>query len=492
MKFDQKSFSEAMDSVCKTWDISGSFVVLKDGECLHQNIYGYADRENGVMTQKSSQYLLHAESDFILGLSVCLLIDQGKIKLKDTLDRFIPEYKQAHQITIEHLLRHNSGIPDFYYGGVMVELNQDETHQQLSEIERLRVEKQRHYEAARFETVMKLIGEKALDYVPGTAGLNGSESNGIFLTEIVRRVTGMSVFEFQKQFIYEPLGMDKVALTTAVDTVSYGVQKETQLVRIPLNFATTSVFAVTAEDMTKFLMAISNGELLSKRMWQTMMKYDEERTGLALENANGFDCGRIQFLGYGFYFYFSHKTGIAFASLVNEEQTFKWVDNQWHYFRRASREVVEAAFTYPVAPKMVNLTQENLWAALNIKVLDDQLGYVLEAKASIAMGLVYKTKKPFVLTEGTRVIGLLVLDIDKKKNHYNIDIIQIDHRYQNRGYGKIMLNWAIDYLKAAGAKKLEIGVNRFNKAAQKIYFSAGFVEKSVYEEGMQLQMQIES
>jgi RimJ/RimL family protein N-acetyltransferase len=53
-----------------------------------------------------------------------------------------------------------------------------------------------------------------------------------------------------------------------------------------------------------------------------------------------------------------------------------------------------------------------------------------------------------------------------------------------------MLKWAVDYLKNEGAKELEIGVNRFNIAAQKLYLSVGFSVKAVYEEGMTLHMEL--
>ena len=42
----------------------------------------------------------------------------------------------------------------------------------------------------------------------------------------------------------------------------------------------------------------------------------------------------------------------------------------------------------------------------------------------------------------------------------------------------------VDYLKKAGAKKLSIGVNRFNIPAQKLYKSVGFTEDCVYDEGI--------
>ena len=67
---------------------------------------------------------------------------------------------------------------------------------------------------------------------------------------------------------------------------------------------------------------------------------------------------------------------------------------------------------------------------------------------------------------------------------FSIEIVLIDRRYQGKGFGKFMLRFAVDYLKKAGAKKLSIGVNRFNIPAQKLYKSVGFNEDCVYEEGI--------
>lgn len=490
MNINKEKLAQDIDEVCREWDISGCFMAVKDGELLYENYYGFADRENALPTKEDSRYLLHSESGFLVSLCVFMLINQGKVNLHDRLSAFIPEYKHADSMTIENLLRSNSGIPDFFYSRLMVDLNNTESHKALSDFERMRAEQKSFNTNRSFEAVMLLIGDSELEYLPGTTGLNDSESNWAFLAEVVRRASNKSVIEFEKEFVFDPLQMKHVKASSEADTVSYMVYKEEELVRVPLDYSVTGLISVTAKDMEKLLIALGSGKLLSKKLWKEALKYDEEGQGLAFENANGYDCGRIEFIGNGFYFYFNHKTGIAFASLLNENQTFKCIDNEWHYFRRASREVIESTFTYPEAPRMVKLGTDNLWAALSIQVEEEQRGYVLEAKSSIAMGLLYKSKKPFALMEGNRVVGLLVLDIDKKKDHYNIDIIQIDKRFQNRGYGKIMLNWAIDYLKKSGAVELEIGVNRHNFAAQKIYMAAGFKPKSVYENGMSLHMRI--
>ena len=53
-----------------------------------------------------------------------------------------------------------------------------------------------------------------------------------------------------------------------------------------------------------------------------------------------------------------------------------------------------------------------------------------------------------------------------------------------------MVKWAVDYLKNEGAKKLSIGVSRQNIGAKKIYLNAGFEPKSIYDGGMELEMEL--
>ena len=490
MKVDKQKLNNAIDLVSKEWDASGGFIVIKEGEVLHDQVYGFADREKGIVTTRESNYIVNTESSFLLGMCTFLLIDQGKIKLEDKLSTFIPEYQFADKISIRHLLKNATGIPDYFYTQLMIKLNDDQEHQALSDYDKVRAENKISNQNRNFKSVLALIGEMPLEFEPGRINQGGSESNWVFLAEVVRRVSQMSVFDFLTKCVFLPLEMNGVKNGQDTNTTSYAVFRHANLVRLPLDYKVEGLFTLTLEDVKKLLMAISQSKLISKKMWKQALKLDSEGNGLVFENANGFDCANMMFDGYGCYIYFNHKAGISFASLVNEEQKFKNVDGVWYYYRKCVREVVEAAFTYPLHTKLVKLSTDNLWDALNIKVESEQLDFVLEAKSSIAMGLIYKTKKAFVEMEGNRAIGLLVLDIDKKNNHYNIDIIQIDKRFQGRGYGKIMLKWAIEYLAKEGAKELEIGVSRFNHAAQKIYMDAGFSAKSIYEESMTLHMSL--
>ena len=486
--FNNATLNKALDDVCLEWDISGNFIVIQNDEVLHDQVYGFADREKGIPTSRDSRYALSLQSTFLIGFSTLILIDLGLISFETKLSEYIPEYEHGSSITVKHLLKSQTGIPDFFYSHLMLELDADEKHNALDYREKVRVENRVFNENRTFEKVMKIITGKPLTYEPGTSGRMNSQSDWVILGELIRRVTKMSLYDFMSANIFKPLKMTDVQEGNQANTISSVIFRETELISVPVDFEVADIFTASLEDMKKLLFAVAKRGLVSKKMWKRITKLDEEGNGIIVENANGYDCFNIEFLGNGFYFYVNQKTGLGFASLVNEEQKFRQEHGTWYYFRKCSREVLEAVFTYPVNTKMVPLNKENMWDAMNIKVADDQHAYVLEVKASMIMALLNTSKKAYVQMEGNRAVGLLVLDMDKKKNYYNIDIIQIDKRYQGRGYGKLMLKYAIDTLIKSGAKELEIGVNRFNYAAQKIYMDAGFTAKSVFDEGMTLHM----
>jgi diamine N-acetyltransferase len=189
--------------------------------------------------------------------------------------------------------------------------------------------------------------------------------------------------------------------------------------------------------------------------------------------------------------YFDQDKQLSFASMANEDQRIEFDGNGWKHYRKDFRETVSSLTTYPEHTKMVRLSKSNFWNVRDLSISKEQNAFVLDAKSSIGMALLYKTKKAYVQMEGQTIIGLLVLDIDKKKDNYSVDIIIIDKKFQGRGYGKKIVKYAVDELTKAGAKKLSIGVSRANPAAKQIYLNAGFKPHSIYEDGMELQLIIE-
>src|SRR5205085_4610680 len=113
--------------------------------------------------------------------SIMMLVERGKIRLSDPVSVYLPELKgeSRDKITIEQLLLHRSGYaPDF----------------DLSE------------KWSGYDEAMKRLASESLRNPPDTRFVY-SDINYIALGEVIHRVSGMTLDEFARKNIYEPLGM---------------------------------------------------------------------------------------------------------------------------------------------------------------------------------------------------------------------------------------------------------------------------------------------
>jgi uncharacterized protein YbbC (DUF1343 family)/CubicO group peptidase (beta-lactamase class C family) len=113
--------------------------------------------------------------------SIMILIERGKLRLTDSLSKYIPELKGEgrEQITIEHLLTHRSGYaPDF-------DLKERWTG---------------------YDEAIKRLIKQPLQNPPGLRFVY-SDIGYIALGEVVRRISGTTLDNFALQNIFRPLGM---------------------------------------------------------------------------------------------------------------------------------------------------------------------------------------------------------------------------------------------------------------------------------------------
>ena len=489
---DFERLSQRIDEVAERWDTSGTVVVMADDKVVHRRMYGYADRDNGIPTSPESTYLISSKSPLLLGLCMMQLVDRRKISLRDTLDRYTPEYRHASKISIKHLLYRTSGIRDYFYGAKMLELSGSEQHQALSDEDRFRSESHAYESPITFDDVLAIIGDAPLEFEPGSRNNDWSASNVVFLQEIIERASGTSLIDYQRRHIFEPLGMTATVPGCNATTVSYGCMKETVLVRLDVAEEMDHALRTTVDDLVILMKGIVNRGLLSGRAWKAALAYDREGLGIVAENANGIACAQGGILGYEFNLYFDQDTKLAYIHMSNETQTQRRINDEWGWFRKDMRRAIEEETTYPRFTSLRPYSEQNSWDAMSLAVDGTQQSFVLDAKTSLCYALANRrVRRPYVLLEGKRVVGLLVLAIDEKRAYYSVDILLVDKRYQNRGFGKIMLGKGLEILMENGARRVEIGVSRYNVAAQELYFSMGFQRAAVYRQGMWLRIDLD-
>jgi ribosomal protein S18 acetylase RimI-like enzyme len=485
-------------NIAEKWDISGAVSVYHKGEQIFKDFFGLANHETGEKINEESTYLLSGSARFLLSLSILMLSDMKKLNLNDTVDKYIPEYTNGHKIKIKHLLLGESGIRDYFFGKIMLELKNDEKHNSLEERERYVEEKRMYTKNYSFEEVLKLIGNDELEFEPGEDLENDSTTENVFCKEIIERVSGMKLLDFEFKYIFEVLNMSQTRKGRAVNTNTYSCFRDKEMLLVNIDETAEDLFVTTSTDIEKLMLALYEGivlsskNLLSKKSWKEATKFNDESVSLIFSTVNGtISVDKFTLLGNEVSLYINKEFELCYMQLSNANLKIENIGGTWMYFRKDLRNEIDEIYTYPKNTRIVPYNKKNWYDIMNLEISKDQYEFVCDAKQSIAYTFANQTEcKLFAAMEGDKPVGLMVLKVNKKKNEYHFDILLVDKRYQGKGYGKIMIQYALEYFKKQGAKELTIGVNRFNISAQRLYKSVGFKEDLVYEEGMLLKMSL--
>ena len=477
-----EKINEVIDKNAARLDESGAVSVFLEGKPALRKFFGKADRESGEAVTENTRYLLSLDSWFFAGLCVLVLADMKKLSFSDKLSRFIPEYKYADEIAVSLLLTEKSGVRDFLYGELQPKIAADPEYGALSDEGRRARDSEILLRRHSFDEVMELIGEKELEFKPNLRR-DYSETNRIFLREIVERASVMSINEFAEEHIFKKLGMNETRFGAEGAAPLYALFRNKTYLRLDADSQNPCLFTSTVSDLEKLMLGIFEHRLFSKKIWKAATKFDHEGEGLIFVDRNGTTLADAEAGIQSLSFSFDEGARLCYLTVTNADSKYDMEGEEYIYFRRELRYAMEGEFTYPKNTRMVPYGPKNWRGASDLKVRPDQLEFVCSAKDTIVVYAALKKEEHlFVEMEGNRAVGLLDLRVNKKEDVYHIAIVLIDQRYQHRGFGKVMLRFAVDYLKKAGAKKLSIGVNRYNIPAQKLYKSVGFHEDSIYDE----------
>jgi D-alanyl-D-alanine carboxypeptidase len=92
----------------------GSLAVLENGKVIYARAIGFIDiSPEKIASTERTKYRIGSISKMFTATLVFQLIEEGKLGLSTTLDKFYPEVPNAGKITIGNLLSHRSGIHSF-------------------------------------------------------------------------------------------------------------------------------------------------------------------------------------------------------------------------------------------------------------------------------------------------------------------------------------------------------------------------------------------
>lgn len=168
-----------------------SVAVYERGRVLYAKGYGLASIEHDVAIDPlKTVFDIGSTSKQFTAASILLLEQEGKLTLKDSVRKYVPELPEYFdKVTLDQLLHHTGGVRDYIgllmLGGINIE---DHT----TDADALRA----------------IARQKALDFAPGSEH-SYSNSGYFLLSLVVKKASGESLREFAQERIFAPLGMHK-------------------------------------------------------------------------------------------------------------------------------------------------------------------------------------------------------------------------------------------------------------------------------------------
>lgn len=93
---------------------NGWILLIKNGEIIMNNTYGYTDFTKTKELNSDSSFRLASVSKQFTAMWIMILKQQNKLDFDDPVTKYIPNF-QYPEITIRHLLNQTSWIPDVYF-----------------------------------------------------------------------------------------------------------------------------------------------------------------------------------------------------------------------------------------------------------------------------------------------------------------------------------------------------------------------------------------
>jgi CubicO group peptidase (beta-lactamase class C family) len=202
------------DWVQKEWMNGGVALIIRDGKVVYYKAAGYHDLATKTPMQKEEIFRIASQTKAITSVAIMMLFEEGKLLLSDPVSKYIPSFRKqsvldkynaadtsyttvaaTREVTIKDLLTHTSGIGYAQIGSA--EANAIYARYKLTA--GIGVTNESLLEA------MTRLGKIPLMHQPGAKWTYGLNSD--LLGCLVEIISGMTLDEFFKTRIFEPLGM---------------------------------------------------------------------------------------------------------------------------------------------------------------------------------------------------------------------------------------------------------------------------------------------
>jgi len=234
----------------------GSISIFKDGEEDYQTSFGFIDVENSILANSASKYRIASITKTFTATMIMQLVEENKLSLETTLDNYFPEIPNAEIITIEHLLRHRSGL--FNYTSGEFELG-------------------RNFESASRSELIDYFIENGTIFEPNDR-YEYSNTNYVLLSFIIEDLDAKKYDQSLNDRIVAPLNLvetynGKVTNSDNNEAFSYALENDNWIPVLETHYTIlqgTGSIVSSANGVNIFYNALFNGQLVSENSLNEM------------------------------------------------------------------------------------------------------------------------------------------------------------------------------------------------------------------------------
>lgn len=166
---------------------SGTVIVADHGTVVYSGAHGEANKDHHIPNRLDTRYNIGSIGKTFTAVAIMQLAEAGKLRLDDTLGKFLPDfpYPEKDAITIQQLLNHSSGLGDY--------MEHDDYKRTMPGIDTI-------------ASILPLIYAQKPQFPPGER-FGYSNSGMVLLGAIIEKISGLSYADYLQQRIFQPAGM---------------------------------------------------------------------------------------------------------------------------------------------------------------------------------------------------------------------------------------------------------------------------------------------
>lgn len=179
---------------------NGSILVAKNGTILLEDYRGVTDPKFKLPITPETPFHIASTTKTFTAMALLRMVEQGRLHLDDSIQKFIPAFPYKG-ITLQLLLSHRSGLPNYLYFMEKVGNNQSRFTNQ--------------------DVIQYMIRVKPPIAAYPNRQFKYCNTNYLMLASIMEKVSGIPYPDYMRDSVFIPLGLHHSFIFSIKDTATY-------------------------------------------------------------------------------------------------------------------------------------------------------------------------------------------------------------------------------------------------------------------------------